>query len=172
LYSAVESCHKSQNVVCRGQPDIVDIFRSSTGVVASQNSVPVRIVPCPFLGIREYLVSGLDLGEESRGIFDVAIVPVRVEFESLSSVSLLDPGNDLARSGERTRGSHRYSLLVRCLSINIQKLIVIHLGLSFLLPWAGVGLILAHEPGNRLNVVSRCVSRRCWRAECSALYRQ
>jgi hypothetical protein len=50
----------------------------------------VCIVPGTFLLVGEDFVCGLDLGEESRGTFGVAMVAVGVEFERFLSVRLFE----------------------------------------------------------------------------------
>jgi hypothetical protein len=50
----------------------------------------VRVIPGSFLGIGEYFVGRLYLCELSGGILDVAIIPIRVELQSLLPVRFLD----------------------------------------------------------------------------------
>jgi hypothetical protein len=99
LYPAIESSNESQNITRICQTNVVNVLPSGTRLVASKDGVAVRIVPGPFLGVRKDLVRRLNLSKELRGVFDVAIVPVRVEFKRLSSVSFLDPCSRLAELG-------------------------------------------------------------------------
>jgi hypothetical protein len=50
------------------------------------------IVPGAFLVIREDFVCGSYFGEECGGAFDVAIVPVGMQFERFLAIRLLESG--------------------------------------------------------------------------------
>lgn len=49
------------------------------------------VVPCTLLGIGENLVGRLNFGKKPRGLLDVSVVAIRVQFEGLPSICLFDP---------------------------------------------------------------------------------
>jgi hypothetical protein len=76
---------------CRHAHVALEVILSRTFPTTTPQYVPfVCIVPSAFLVVGKDLICGLDLGEEGRGAFGIAMVAVGMEFERFLAICFLE----------------------------------------------------------------------------------
>jgi hypothetical protein len=93
-YSGVELADQAHNLLGRGKSHILEgsgISAVLVSILAAQDGVSVRVVPCSLLRVGQDLVSGLYFSETTCSIFDIMVVAIGMKFESFSAISFLDP---------------------------------------------------------------------------------